>query len=106
MRKNTSAVDTEVREWCCIGIDKKDNEKLEKTLTKIVEKETNIKIDRIEFVSDNYYHARLTDENVNNIQRDELQLLNFFTASEINNLALSSSTKQFLDQHQSLSRAL
>jgi hypothetical protein len=102
MRKNTGALDTENREWSLIGVYKKTNEGLEKTLSKTIKKETNIDIENIEPVSKNYFFAKLTDNNVNNIHRDEFQLLNFFTSIEATNLLLSNSTKEFLEHHSDL----
>ena len=102
MRKNTGALDSVEREWSFIGDYKKPNENFKETLAKTIEKETNIKIEKIEIVSKNFYFAKLSDNNVNNIQRDEFQLLNFFTANEATKLYLSTSTKEFLEQHSSL----
>ena len=56
----------------------------------------------VEFVSRNCYHARLTDDNVNNIKRDEKQLLNFFTLAEIQKLPLTAPTKDFVAKFGSL----
>ena len=66
------------------------------------EKEMGIKIENVEFVSDSCYHARLTDENVNNIQRAENQLLDFFTLGEVKKLFLSNTTAQFISKHSAL----
>lgn len=96
MCKNKSAIDLDEPEWSFIGGKKNDHEAFEQTISKNVEKETSIKIQEIEFISNNCYHARLTDENVNNIKRDELQLLNFFTLNEVQKLTLSTPTKTFI----------
>lgn len=102
MRKNTGALDLLDKEWCLISVFKKSNEEFKEALSKSVRKETNINIDKIHTVSKNYYIAELSDNNVNNIQRNEYQLLNFFTPSEANNLPLTSTTKEFLKLYSNL----
>lgn len=102
MRKNTGALDLLNKEWSLISVFKKSNEEFKEALSKSIKKETNIMIDKIHIVSNNYYIAELSDNNVNNIQRNEYQLLNFFTPSETNDLLLTSSTKEFLRRHSSL----
>jgi hypothetical protein len=67
-----------------------------------VQNETGIKVANIEFVSEFCYHAHLTDDNVNQIQRKEHQLLDFFTPRELNKLFLANSTQEFITKHGSL----
>ena len=102
MYRSDSAIDVQKHEWCLIGGEKGKDESFEEAMTRRVEKEANIKIDEVEFVSKNCYHARLTDDNVNNIKREERQLLDFFTLREIQNLSLTEATKQFIEKHGSL----
>ncbi len=102
MYKKTSPIDEIKNAWSFIAALKHNKEPLENTLKKIVEKEMGIKIDNVECVSDSFYHAKLTDDNVNQIKRAEDQLLDFFTLKELEKLSLSNSTAQFVSKHGSL----
>ena len=98
MYKTNSPVDEEIHEWCFISGKKDDRESLEEALLRKVEKEASIKVDGVELVSENFYHARLTDDNVNQIKRGERQLLDFFTLVEMQKLHLEASTKSFISK--------
>ncbi len=102
MHKQKSVIDEEKHPWSFISGIKEDKESFENAMTRRVEKETGIKIENVEFVSELCYHARLTDDNVNRIQRAENQLLDFFTFKEIKKLFLSNLTAQFMLKHGSL----
>lgn len=102
MYKNNSPIDTEQHPWSLIGGICEKRESFEKALTRRVEKETGIKVENVEYISESCYHARLTDDNVNNIKRGEGQLLDFFSPKELQKLNLSSATAKFLQEHQSL----
>jgi len=102
MHKQKSVIDEEKHPWSFIGAVKEESESFEHAMTRRVEKETGIKIENVEFVSESCYHARLTDDNVNKIQRAENQLLDFFTLKEIRKLFLSSLTVQFISKHGTL----
>ncbi len=102
MHKQKSVIDEEKHPWCLIGGIRKNKESFEQALTRKVEEEAGIKIEKIEFVEENRYYTHLTDDNVNKIQRSENQLLDFFTLNEINKLTLSSSTQQFIAKHRDL----
>jgi NADH pyrophosphatase NudC (nudix superfamily) len=102
MHKQNSVIDEEKHPWSFIGgiIDK--NESYEKIMTRRVQRETGIKIDKVEFVSEYCYHAKLSDDNVNRMQRRENQLLDFFSLKEVRKLFLSSDTANFITNHASL----
>jgi len=102
MHKQNSVIDEEIHPWSLIGGIKKEEESFENALTRRVETEMGIKIEEIEFISESCYHARLTDDNVNNIKRAENQLLDFFTLKEVRNLFLSNTTAQFILKHGTL----
>lgn len=102
MHKQNSVIDTEKHPWTFIGGIREKRESFEDALARRVQKEMGIKIEDVEFVSDSYYHARLTDDNVNSIKRAENQLLDFFTLKEIKKLFLSIPTKQFIIKYGSL----
>ena len=98
MYRTDSAIDAKQHEWCFIGGEKNDEESFEEAMARRVEKEAGIKVDGVELVSENFYHARLTDDNVNRIKRGERQLLDFFTLREIQKLHLEASTKSFISK--------
>jgi ADP-ribose pyrophosphatase YjhB (NUDIX family) len=102
MHKQKNAIDQESHPWCFIGGFRQDKESFEQALSRRVEKETGIKIENVEFVSEFCYHANLTDDNVNKMQRAENQLLDFFTLKELNKLFLANSTESFISKHSSL----
>jgi NADH pyrophosphatase NudC (nudix superfamily) len=102
MHKQKSVIDEESHPWCFIGGIREKKESFEKAMSRRVEKEAGIKVENVEFVSDNCYLARLTDDNVNKIKRSENQLLDFFTLKELKNLFLSRSTSDFISKHGSL----
>lgn len=102
MRKDNSPVDEDNHPWCFITAVKEEKESFEKVMSERVEKETGIKIGKVEFVAESCYHARLTDDNVNNIERAENQLLNFFTLEESKKLFLSKSTLKFISDYGAL----
>jgi NADH pyrophosphatase NudC (nudix superfamily) len=102
MHKQASVIDQENHPWSFISGIKDKQESFEKTLTRRVQKEAGIQIENVEFVSESCYHAKLTDDNVNKIQRAENQLLDFFTIKEVRKLFLSSATAKFISNHASL----
>ena len=102
MHKQDSVIDQVNHPWSLITVIKDKKESFENTLIKRVHKEMGIKIEKIEPVSEFYYHAKLTDYHVNNIKRSENQLLDFFTLKEVKKLFLSSETDKFISNHASL----
>lgn len=102
MHKEKSVIDEEKHPWCLIGGIKGKKESFEQALSRRVQNETGIKIANIEYVSEFCYHASLTDDNVNQIQRKEHQLLDFFTPRELSKLFLANSTQVFLAKHSDL----
>lgn len=102
MHKSNGPIDEEKHPWCFISGIKEEKESFESAMSRRVEKETGIKLEKVEFVAEFYYHARLTDDNVNNMERAENQLLNFFTLEELKKLYLSRTTAQFVSKYGSL----
>lgn len=100
--KFNSAIDTEKHDWRFIGGELRAKETPVDALSRMVKDEANIKIDDVKLVSNNFYHARLTDENVNQIQRSEGQLLDFFTLSDLKKLQMDSETRNFTTQYGNL----
>lgn len=102
VHKRNGPADKEKHPWYFIGGVREKKESFENVLTKRVQKETGIKIENVEFISESCYHARLTDDNVNKIERGENQLLDFFSLKELKKLFLSESTQRFLSKHATL----
>ena len=96
--------------WSFICGLKEGNESLEESIVREVKGETHITLFGVEFLSSqlyedrtNYlYHAALTDDNVNNIERDEGRSLDFFSVQELEKLPLTPSTKLFIEKHKDL----
>lgn len=102
MHKQKGVLDEEQHPWCLIGGLREKTESFEETLQRRVKKETGVKVENVEFVSELCYRAELTDDNVNQMQRQEFQLLDFFTPRELSNLFLANSTQKFIAKHVSL----
>jgi NADH pyrophosphatase NudC (nudix superfamily) len=96
--------------WSFISGLKEKNESFEESIVREVEGEMHILINGVEFLSSlfcenrtNYlYHAALTDDNVNNIERDEGKSLDFFSLQELKKLPLTPSTRLFIERHKDL----
>jgi NADH pyrophosphatase NudC (nudix superfamily) len=102
MHKEKSVIDDQKHPWCLIGGFKESKETFEKALQRRVKNETGILIENINYLSESCYHASLTDDNVNKIQRKEHQLLDFFTPRELNKLYLANSTQDFIAKYSDL----
>jgi len=102
MHKQNSVIDEENHPWSFISGVKEKTEPFEKTLVRRVQKETGIRVENVEFVSESFYHAKLSDDNVNKMQRGENQLLDFFSLKEVKKLFLSSETARFISNHGAL----
>lgn len=96
--------------WRFIGKAEEKDKSFEKTLSSEVERETGIQLNTVEFLSSAqysdqkkyFYHAALTDDDVNNMKRGERQLLQFFSLQEVEKLPLTISTRQLLSKHKDL----
>ena len=93
--------------WRMIGGKKEGNESFEKTITRKIKEEMNIEISDVKLLlispSDekgtHFYHGKLTDNNVNRIQRAEGQELQFFDLKELDKLQLAASANLFFTRH-------
>lgn len=96
--------------WSFIGGVKEKNESFEETITRKIKEEMNIEVNSIKFLlvssSDDksiyFYHGKLTDNNVNRIERAEGQELQFFNLKELDKLQLTTSTNLFFTQYWNL----
>lgn len=89
--------------WRMIGGEKEDNESFEKSIARKIKEEMNIKINDVKLLlvvpsndkNTYFYHGKLTDSNVNLIERSEGQELQFFDLKELDKLQLAASTNLF-----------
>lgn len=102
MNKSNSVVDEEKHPWSFIVGIIKNRDSFENVMSRRVKKETGIEIEKVELVDESCYVARLTDDNVNKIERAQNQLLNFFTLKELKKLFLTIPTRQFISKHSAL----
>ncbi len=102
MHKQNGVLDPTKHPWSLITVAEDENLPLEETLVNQVYKEMGIVINDVERISETYYHARLTDKNVNNISRSEHQLLDFFSPKETEKLFLTGETQKFIASHSAL----
>lgn len=98
--------------WRFIAVDKEDGKTFEELLSSRVNREMSVRISSIEFISKirydgttkYFYHARLTDKDVNTIERAEGQDINFYSTNELDSLPVTASTKLFIIKHRDLIR--
>lgn len=102
MHKQKGILDQGKHPWRLISVTINQNLSLEQTLISRIQEEMGIKVENVERITENYYHARLTDKNVNNIQRSEHQLLDFFTLKDTEKLFLSDETSKFISAYPQL----
>lgn len=96
--------------WCMIGGEKGSNESCEKAIIRKIKEEMNIKINDVKLLlvspSNNkntyFYHGKLTDNNVNFIERSEGQELQFFDLEELDKLQLAASADLFFKQNKNI----
>ena len=96
--------------WCMIGGEKGSNESFEKTIVRKIKEEMNIEISEVKLLSvapsDNkntyFYHGKLTDSNVNFIERAEGLELQFFDIKELDKLQLATSADLFFTQNRGI----
>lgn len=96
--------------WCMIGGKKENNESCEKTITRCIKQEMNIKINDVKLLlvspagdkNTYFYHGKLTDGNVNLIERSEGQELQFFDLEELDKLHLAASANLFFTQNKNI----
>ncbi len=88
-----------------VGI-KDSSESFEETVLKAVEKETGIRLTAIQPLSHTnnayFFHAQLTDADVNHIVRGEGDILEFFSLKELGTLSLTTETQVFVTKHRDL----
>lgn len=96
--------------WRFIKVEKDEEKSFEESLFNKVKYEMGVRIESIEFLSKarfddstlHFFHARLTDFDVNTISRSEGQDINFYSVKEVRDLRMTTSTKLFINKHQQL----
>ena len=88
--------------WSFIAGPRDKNEAHEIALSRRVKKEIGIKVEKIRYISESCYYARLTDDDVNKIVRTDGKLLDFFSPKELKKLSLTHSTEEFITRHGAL----
>lgn len=96
--------------WRFIGRAKEKSKSVEETIFREVEVQTGIKLATVELLGSvteeneikHFYHAQLTDTNVNNMNRDKGQTIQFFSIKELDTLPLTMSTKHFISQYREI----
>ncbi len=93
--------------WRFIGGEKSKNESFQQAIIKKVKSVTSVTLADVEVISSTslggeetyLYFARLTDNQVNSIERGEGHLLQFFSFKELEKLSLSKTTQYFVSQN-------
>lgn len=99
MHKTNGVLDEMKHPWSLIEGQPHGQESYELALSRSIQKETGIKIENIEYVEEYRYHANLTDDNINKIERKDFQLLDFFSIKDLQKLYLTHSTREFILKH-------
>lgn len=97
-------------EWHFIEKSKVKDKLAEKTIIEEVFRETQLKLDGVVLLSKELsedtiqylFHARLSDKHVNNIERAEGRVLQFFSISELGKLKIKRATKSFFQKNRAL----
>jgi hypothetical protein len=103
--KEYSPIFTGPHTWHVIGSTKGTNESFEDAIKRKVKKDTGLQLSRIDFLScssdktQQYFHSELTDTHVNSIVRENGQVIQFFSANELETLVLSPMTEQLISKH-------
>ncbi len=95
--------------WCMIGGKKESNESFDKAITRKIKEEMNIEVHNVKLLlispslnrDIHFYHGRLTDNDVNRIERSDGQELQFFNLKELDKLQLAASASLFFTKHRS-----
>lgn len=106
MRKDFVIDKSEQNFWHFIAGIKDEDQSYEEAIKNVVEEEIGIELNALELISygpkEFFYHANLTDENVNNIVRAEGKIFDFFSLKELGGLSLTLLTKLLITKHRDL----
>lgn len=93
--------------WRFIGRNKEKGKSMEETILREVDRQIGIKLPKVEFLSTikddltqkHFYHGKLTDTQVNNMDREKGQTIQFYSLRELEKIPLSPTTRNFINQH-------
>lgn len=93
--------------WSFISGAKNKKESFEEAIIRQVKTEMQVQLDGVTLLSHwtydgrkkYFYHALLSDKDVNNIQRSEARTIDFFTLKEIEKIKLEPLTRLFIEKH-------
>lgn len=96
--------------WSFIAATTIKKESFENAIIRQVKNEMQIHLPSVTFLSNwtydgrkkYFYHALLSDKDVNNIQRSEARTIDFFTLKELEKVKLEPLTKLFIQKHRDL----
>lgn len=105
-----SSLDT----WSFIAGTKNKKESFEEAILRKISDEMQIQLESVTFLSNwtydgqkkYFYHALLSDKDVNNIQRSEARTIDFFTLKELDKVKLEPLTKLFIEKHRDILETL
>ncbi len=110
LQQENVLADTNVNAWHLIKKTKAKDTSPEAAIIREVQKETNIKLDEVTLLAkvasegtvQYLFHTKLSDKHVNNINRGEGRVLQFFGLNELAKLQIQSSSKSFLSHNVSI----
>lgn len=93
--------------WGLINTSKVKGKSFEEAIIDKVKTETGLKLNNVEFLSTrpfndktkHFFQARLSDDHVNSIVRDNGITLQFFTLKEVLKLNLTALTREFMEEY-------
>jgi len=100
--------------WSFFSVTREKNKTLKESIINKVKRETGIQLMAADFLLDmdlngqdkHFYHSSLNDDNVNSMQRENGETLQFFAIKELSELNLTDATKYFVDTHNELIKKL
>lgn len=97
-------LNSDASHWSFLSVEREKSKTIEASIISKVEKITGIKLTNVTHIADilidnkseNFYQAKLTDDNVNNMSREHGQVLQFFSMKEVEKLNLEPYAKKFV----------
>ncbi|MBI2442383.1 MAG: NUDIX hydrolase [Candidatus Levybacteria bacterium] len=110
IRNNTSPIRSKQDIWSFIAGIRKQKESFDQAIQRKVSETTGILLPQVTLLSHwvynkkkkYFFHAELTDEQVNNLERKEGEVIDFFSHDELAKLSLDRLTTLFIAKHKDL----